>query len=108
MFILVNTASLQIIPTTVIAIRSSLNSPNPTKIIFAVWVKNCIDTILYRIPLFFARGNPFPGRILRKSLHFVWFGWGLIADSRVQNAKKSVINGKIYQKFVNLQTLFTV
>lgn len=38
MFILVNTASLQIIPTTVIAIRSSLNSPNPTKIIFAVWV----------------------------------------------------------------------
>ena len=38
MFILVNTASLQIIPTTVIAIRSSLNSDNPTKIIFAVWV----------------------------------------------------------------------
>lgn len=38
MFILVNTASLQIIPTTVISIRSSLNSENPTKIIFAVWV----------------------------------------------------------------------
>ena len=38
MFILVNTASLQIIPTTVIAIRSSLNSENPTKIIFAVWI----------------------------------------------------------------------
>lgn len=38
MFILVNTASLQIIPTTVIAIRSSLGSENPTKIIFAVWV----------------------------------------------------------------------
>jgi len=38
MFILVNTASLQIIPTTVIAIRSSLGSGNPTKIIFAVWV----------------------------------------------------------------------
>ena len=38
MFILVNTASLQIIPTTVIAIRSSLNSENPTKIIVAVWV----------------------------------------------------------------------
>ena len=38
MFILVNTASLQVIPTTVIAIRSSLNSENPTKIIFAVWV----------------------------------------------------------------------
>lgn len=38
MFILINTASLQIIPTTVIAIRSSLGSTNPSKIIFAVWV----------------------------------------------------------------------
>ena len=38
MFILVNTASLQIIPTTVISIRSSLGSNDPTKIILAVWV----------------------------------------------------------------------
>lgn len=38
MFILINTASLQIIPTTVIAIRSSLGSSNPSKIILAVWV----------------------------------------------------------------------
>ena len=38
MFILVNTASLQIIPTTVIAIRSSLGSAEPSKIILAVWV----------------------------------------------------------------------
>lgn len=38
MFILVNTASLQIIPTTVISIRHSLGSENPTKIILAVWV----------------------------------------------------------------------
>lgn len=38
MFILVNTASLQIIPTTVISIRNSLGSENPTKIIFAVWI----------------------------------------------------------------------
>ena len=37
MFIVVNTASLQIIPTTVIAIRNSLNSENPTKIILPVW-----------------------------------------------------------------------
>ena len=37
-FIVLNTASLQIIPTTVIAIRSSLESVNPTKIIFPVWV----------------------------------------------------------------------
>lgn len=42
MFILVNTASLQIIPTTVIAIRSSLNSQNPTKIIFAVWIATIV------------------------------------------------------------------
>lgn len=38
MFILINTASLQIIPTTVIAIRSSLGSTEPSKIILAVWV----------------------------------------------------------------------
>lgn len=38
MFILINTASLQIIPTTVIAIRSSLGSNNSSKIILAVWV----------------------------------------------------------------------
>lgn len=35
---MLNTASIQIIPTTVIAIRSSLGSSNPTAIIFPVWV----------------------------------------------------------------------
>lgn len=38
MLIVVNTASLQLIPTTVIAIRNSLGSQNPTSIIFPVWV----------------------------------------------------------------------
>lgn len=38
MFIVLNTASLQIIPTTVIAIRSSLGSDNPTSVVFPVWV----------------------------------------------------------------------
>lgn len=38
MFIVLNTASIQIIPTTVIAIRSSLGSENPTSIIFPVWI----------------------------------------------------------------------
>ena len=38
MLIILNTASLQIIPTTVIAIRTALNSENPTKIIFPVWI----------------------------------------------------------------------
>ena len=36
-FIILNTASIQIIPTTIISIRMSLGSLNPTKIIFAVW-----------------------------------------------------------------------
>ncbi len=36
--IVLNTASLQIIPTTVISIRSSLGSNNPTQIIFPVWL----------------------------------------------------------------------
>ena len=38
MFIVINTASIQIIPTTVIAIRSSLGSTNPTSIIVPVWI----------------------------------------------------------------------
>lgn len=37
-FIVLNTASIQIIPTTVIAIRNSLGSSNPTAILFPVWV----------------------------------------------------------------------
>lgn len=36
--VLINTASLQIIPTTVIAIRLSLDSNNPTAIILPVWI----------------------------------------------------------------------
>lgn len=36
--IVLNTASIQIIPTTVIAIRSSLGSSNPTSIIVFVWI----------------------------------------------------------------------
>ena len=38
MFIVLNTASLQIIPTTVIAIRSSLQSQNVAGIILPVWI----------------------------------------------------------------------
>lgn len=38
MFIVINTASIQIIPTTVIAIRNSLGSENPTQIVFPVWI----------------------------------------------------------------------
>lgn len=38
MFIIINTASIQIIPTTVLAIRNSLGSKEPSSIMFAVWV----------------------------------------------------------------------
>ena len=45
-FIILNTASIQIIPTTVIAIRLSLGSIEPTKIIFAVWFSTiCAATV---------------------------------------------------------------
>lgn len=37
MLIVLNTASLQVIPTTIIAIRTAFGSENPTKIIFPVW-----------------------------------------------------------------------
>ena len=46
MFILLNTASLQIIPTTVIAIRSSMGSKNPSRIIFAVWIATIAAAIV--------------------------------------------------------------
>ena len=45
MFIVLNTASIQIIPTTVIAIRSSLGSENPTSIIFQVFIAKICASI---------------------------------------------------------------
>ncbi len=45
MFIIVNTASIQLIPTTVIAIRSSLGSTNPTSIIIPVWIATMFAAI---------------------------------------------------------------
>ena len=46
MFIVLNTASLQLIPTNVIAIRSSLGSQNPTGIILQVWVATIVAAIV--------------------------------------------------------------
>ena len=43
--IVLNTASIQLIPTTVIAIRSSLGSSNPTGIIVPVWVATVVAAI---------------------------------------------------------------
>lgn len=45
-FIILNTASIQIIPTTVIAIRLSLGSSDPTKIIFPVWFSTICAAIV--------------------------------------------------------------
>ena len=44
-FIVLNTASIQIIPTTVIAIRNSLGSTNPTAIIFPVLIVTICDAV---------------------------------------------------------------
>mgnify|MGYP006947101076 FL=1 len=45
MFIVLNTASIQLIPTTVITIRMALNSASPTKIIFPIWIVTIIADI---------------------------------------------------------------
>ena len=42
MFIVLNTASIQIIPTTILAIRSSLGSKSPNQIIIPVWIVTII------------------------------------------------------------------
>ena len=46
MLIVLNTASLQIIPTTVLAIRSSLGSTNPNIIIFPVWISTICAAVV--------------------------------------------------------------
>ena len=54
MLTLLNTASLQIIPTTIVAIRSSLNSLNPTSIILPVWISTFLAAIagIFAVKLF--------------------------------------------------------
>lgn len=46
MFIIVNTASIQLIPTTIIAIRASMGSQNPAEIIISVWIATIIADIV--------------------------------------------------------------
>ena len=59
MLVLLNTASLQIIPTTVIAIRNSLNSQNPTNIILPVWLSTISAAIagILTVKLFIKLGK---------------------------------------------------
>ena len=45
LLMLVNTASIQLIPTTIISIRSGLDSKNPSGIIVAVWFASVITFI---------------------------------------------------------------
>lgn len=53
MFIVLNTASLQLIPTTVIAIRSSLGAENPSEIIIPVWIATisaaCVGILVTKV-----------------------------------------------------------
>lgn len=53
MFIVINTASIQLIPTNVIAIRTSLNSQNSTEIIIPVWIATiiaaCVGVLMTKI-----------------------------------------------------------
>ena len=44
-FILINTASIQLIPTTIISIRNGMNSNNPTSIVPGVWFSSIIAFI---------------------------------------------------------------
>ena len=45
MFVLINTASIQLIPTTVLAIRKSLGSENSTGILVPVWIATICSAI---------------------------------------------------------------
>ena len=45
MLIVLNTTSIELIPTTVIAIRASLNALNPASIIIPVWISTIIGTL---------------------------------------------------------------
>ena len=46
MLIVVNTTSIELIPTTVIAIRASLNASNPVDIIVPIWISTVIGTLV--------------------------------------------------------------
>lgn len=45
LFILINTASIQLIPTTIISIRTSLGSKNPSIIIVSVWFASIVTFV---------------------------------------------------------------
>ena len=46
MLIVLNTTSVELIPTTVIAIRQSLNAQNPASIIIPIWISTIVGTMV--------------------------------------------------------------
>ena len=46
MLIVLNTTSIQLIPTTIMAIRASLGSPNPSNIIIPLWISTFAGTMV--------------------------------------------------------------
>ena len=46
MLIVLNTASIQIVPTTILAIRTSLGSNNPSSIIPTIWISTFVGTLV--------------------------------------------------------------
>lgn len=63
MLIVLNTASLQIIPTTVLAIRSSMGSKNPTGVVLPIWIATCAAAltaiIITKFMISFRRKNEY-------------------------------------------------
>lgn len=56
MFVIINTASLQLIPSTLIALRESFNSQNSSEIIVPIWISSIL-TVVFAVSLckFFER-----------------------------------------------------
>lgn len=46
MLVVLNTASIQVIPSTLIAIRSSLGSQNPSEVIVPIWIASVITAVI--------------------------------------------------------------
>lgn len=57
MLVLINSASIQLIPTTMLAIRQSLNSKNPNNIIIPVWLATTVaaTTGIIALKIFFRK-----------------------------------------------------
>ena len=46
MFVVLNTASIQLIPTTLIALRASMGSSSPTSVIVPIWITSLITLVV--------------------------------------------------------------